>query len=176
MEVGDICTVKENSTWGNGKLRGKTVIIDKGTGSFSVREINGYGGWAWVPSDELEFVRHGTKEDIETVKKNEDEVHRRLSDLYWIRDNWDSFKDGISGTSMLALFNAIGYQSPFERNGEYFVLYEDWIALRPIFNAIMSHNLEEAISVAKTVFVPKYVDEIVKRTNALYEKLNVIKV
>ena len=170
MQVDDIAIVKEDSTWGEGRLRGKTVIIDKGEGSYSVTEINGCGGGAWISGNELEFVRHGTKEDREMVTRNSEEVHRMFSDLNWIKENW--IRNRFSATSILSLFHAIGYNSSFERNGEYFVLYEDWEDLYPIFNAIMNREYEKAIVETMKTFRPECVDKYIPGVIALYRKVN----
>lgn len=172
MQVNDIALGKECSTWNNGSLRGKLVIIDKASGSsYSVTGVDGFGGGAWLTDNDLEFVKHGTQEERESVEQKGREITAKQTDLVWIRDNWKEL-DGISANSILTLLHAIGYHSSFEKNGEYFILAEDWNAFYPVFEAIMSKSHDDAIASVRKIVKPQYADKYENAVDDLYCMLN----
>lgn len=172
MQVWDIAIGKEDSQWDNGRLCGKEVIIDEVSGfSYSVSALDGHGGGAWLTDRDLEFVRHGTKEDHDEVEAKSREITAQQTNLNWIRGNWENLEKSISANSIITLLNAIGYHSSFEKNGEYFVLYDDWYALLPIYTAIMERDLNLALSHTRNVFKPDYIEERVKGVGHLYSEL-----
>ena len=173
MIKGDIAFVNDSSTWNDGKMRGATVIITNTSGnSYSVDALDGVGGGSWFREKELTFLRHSTKEDVDAYHANKEEVTKNQTDLYWIRDNWSSLICGISANSILTLLHAIGYTSAYEKNGELFVLQDDYSAFFNVFNAIMHKHYDIAIDCIKKAVKPEYVDKYILPVTLLYKKLN----
>ena len=177
FKVGDI--VRMIDTYWHGELNeprddiGKLFIIDHlgSPGSYSIIRIDGGSSSSWWHDDQLEFVEHGGEKALNEVKQKMEELERRNHNLEWISQNYPN----IPATSWLELFYEIGYDSSFNRNGEYFVLGEDIRAISPIFSAIFDgKEKEECISVVEKVFKPNYVDKYKSSVGEFYDKIHKI--
>lgn len=174
MKLYDVATIKPSSPWREGKDGGKEIIIKEvsGMAAYSVIGMDGTGGGAWFHDSDLEFVRHGSRTDLDEANQKKDEIGTLQANLSWIRENWESLKSGISANSILALFHEVGYSSSFEKNGEYFVLQDDWVGLFPIFDAVMRGDLPDVVYKIREIFKPDYVSGYIKSFTTLHSKIH----
>lgn len=77
----------------------------------------------------------------------------------------------LSGSSILKLFHEIGYISFFERNGEYFYLFNDWEYLCSVFVAVFNKDYDSMIK-ALNVFKEEYRDKYMANAIEFYNKVN----
>lgn len=151
--------------YGNGENDGEYSVIDLETG----------GSSAWWSENKLEFVSEGGEDVITECRNKYEKLNEMMSDLNWIKTNWDSVKNGASGTTILTLLNEIGYESSFKRNGEFFVLESNWITFFPIFDNVFNDNLEEAIKNIKNIFKHEYVENYKNNVITFYNKIHAMK-
>jgi hypothetical protein len=145
--------------YGNGTCSGGYSVIDYETGSSS----------SWWNENQLEFIEEGGEHLIKECERKSDEGIKMATDLTWIKDNFDS--GNISSASILKLFDEIGYSSTFNRNGEFFVLFDDWNALSPIFTNIFNDKLDDALEYVNKIFRPGYRKEYENNIKKFYEKI-----
>lgn len=146
--------------YGNGECYGGYCVMDYETG----------GSSSWWNDNQLEFVSEGGEDVINECKKRADDRNKKQTDINWIRDNWNT-KDGLSAATILALFHKIGYTSSFERNGEYFCLYDDWNALSGVFDAILNKNIKKAIEQCDLIFKSEYKNKFKEKCIEFYNEL-----
>ena len=147
--------------YGNGEISGGYSVLDKETGASS----------AWWHDNYLEFVADGSEEEIKKCKRIAEEIRQKSKNIDYIKEKMLSDSMSLNGTSMLTLFHEIGYTSPFERNGEYFCLYEDWIALSPVFIALFNKQYDKMIE-CLNVFTEEYREIYKKNTIDFYNRVN----
>jgi len=158
--------------WGNGKAVtdmcpdevGKEAII---VGSYADQ----YGGdnisdytimfletgnrVSWKDEKQLEFIDEGGEHLFEQAKINRDRISEQNKDINFILSKLDIGE--LSGESIMMLFDLIGYDSAFKRNGEFYVLHAEWSRLHPVFVHIKkSKTLDEAKSIFTDVGLDRY--------------------
>jgi hypothetical protein len=101
---------------------------------------------AWKRANELKLIDEGGEHLFEEAKKNRERISEQNTDINYIVSKLD---DGsLSSESILLLFDMIGHNTSFHRNGEFFVLFSDWKQLHPVFLHIKNADtLEEAQSI-----------------------------
>jgi hypothetical protein len=104
--------------------------------------LKDHGEVSWYDEGELTFVRNDPvllqkwkRADLEQAKKN--------SDLKWIHRNWRKIQKSTSSTTVLTLLEFIGFQTSFHRNGEFFVLFNDWRMMFPFVDKLMTAKVVE---------------------------------
>ena len=153
--------------WFDGELHIIDELSNDGS-EYSVRNMETGGSSAWWYDNQLEYVDHIDGKEIfteldEKFRKRK-ELHR---DLKYIKEHYPK----ISSISWLKLLEEIGYDSSFNRNGEYFCLQMDIITLYPLFTAIMKQDRNSIDSIINEVFNEPYREEYKTRALDLYEKM-----
>ena len=101
---------------------------------------------AWKSTNELELIDEGGEHLFDEAKKNRERISEQNTDINYIVSKLD--ESGLSSESILFLFDMLGHNTSFHRNGEFFVLFSDWQQLHPIFVHIKNaKTLEEAQSI-----------------------------
>lgn len=144
--------------YGNGTCYGGYSIIDIETGASS----------AWWKDSCLEFVEKGNVNLITQLKEKRKQLAESQQNINWIKDN---FKYSLSANSILALFHKVEYNSTFEKNGEYYTLMVDWMALYPIFKALFEKNKLQMIKLIEETFVKKYKETYINNFSKLYDEI-----
>ena len=118
--------------WGDIKSpeTGKLGVIEEISGGYKVLDKETGASSAWWKNEYLEFVADGSEEEIKKCKEIAKRNKQKNENIDYIKEMILKDED-LGATSVLKLFHEIGYTSPFERNGEYFCLFDDWIALSP---------------------------------------------
>ena len=147
--------------YGNGECYGGYSVLDKETG----------GSSSWWDEDKLEFVSEGGEDEIKKCKEVAKSIKEKKEDLDYIKEEILNGNLMLSATSILKLFNEIGYTSSFERNGEYFCLFGDWENLCPIFVSIFNKDYNSMI-IAMNVFKEEYREAYKTRAIELYNTIN----
>lgn len=148
--------------FGSGKSEG---------GGYSIRFLDTGCSVAWKHDEELEFVDNGGEHVIEECIEKSESLSKQQKDITWIKNNWENLKLGISANSILTLLHKIGYNSSFERNGEYFILYDDWGVFFPMFNMLMESNLDGALNYLNGAIKQEYIVEMSSKLNDFYLEL-----
>ncbi len=105
---------------------------------------------SWVKENELIFIEDGGEHLIVAGEKKRKEIEKQDKDLDYILPRLDDGK--FSGTTMLYLFELLGFKSSFECNGEYTTLFNDWDYYHQAFTHIKNAKTMED---AKSIFTPK---------------------
>ena len=141
-------------------------------GDWNVLFLDDGSSLAWVDPDTMTFVRHGTITDLENTKQTKIKTKERNSDLKYIKDCLLSQEKELSSISVLKLFEEICFDTSFNRNGEYYVLQQDFCHFHPIFKAIFDQDKAKMFEEIKIKFLPEYVEEYSETCLKLYEKVS----
>lgn len=115
--------------------------------SYSIIWCDTGGSLAWKRTNELELLDEGGEHLFEEAKANRKRISEQNTDINYIAEKLDEGK--LSSESILMLFDLLGFQTSFHRNGEFFVLFNDWAKLHPVFVHIKNAN---TIEDAKSIF------------------------
>lgn len=116
------------------------------TDSYSIIFEDTGSSMAWKRTNELRLIEEGGEHLFEEAKKKRAAISKRDTDINYILANLE--EGSLSSESILLLFDLLGFESSFKRNGEFFALYSDWARLHPVFVHIKNANsLEEVQSV-----------------------------
>ena len=136
--------------------------------SYSVMFLDDGNLSSWYHESQLTLVEEGGEHLFEIAQENRKKVSEKNKDISYILSQLD--EGNFGSESILFLFDMLGYQSSFNRNGEFFILYRDWAELHPIFCHIKNaKNLEEAKCIFKPHALPKYNIEKVYKTFKQFE-------
>lgn len=105
------------------------------------------------------------------AKKIANALKERNENLDYIKSEMLKGNLKLTASSILKLFHEIGYISAFERNGEYYTLYSDWVVLSPIFVALFNKQYDIMIE-CLNVFKEEYRDNYKEMAINLYNKVN----
>lgn len=105
---------------------------------------------AWKSTNELKLIDEGGEHLFEEAKKNRERISKQNTDINYIVSKLD--EGSLSSESILLLFDMIGHNTSFHRNGEFFVLFSDWEQLQPVFVHIKN---SETLEDAKSIFTEK---------------------
>lgn len=148
---------------------GRTAIISEvSRAEYELTFIDDGGSAAWWDEDQLKFIKHGTKEDLDKAEQKFDEIEKLHSDVNWIRDNWNG---NLSSISMVTLLEKIGYKSTYSSNGEFGVLFSDFRIFLPVFMCIFDKDLEGAKDKINSIVKPEYVDRFKDSIESLYNEV-----
>jgi len=116
------------------------------TKSYTVMFLDTGGQSSWYEEHQLTLVDEGGEHLFEQANKNRDRISKQNTDINYIVSKID--EGSLSSESILLLFDMIGHNTSFHRNGEFFVLFSDWQQLHPVFAHIKNaKTLEEAQSI-----------------------------
>lgn len=146
-----------NDLYGGGSPYDDYSIVSVNTGSSS----------AWWHDWNLEFVRHGTEEELQNALNIYKTRVKQNQNLDYIKTNWPN----VSQVAFLKLCEEIGYDSAFNHNGEYYALYCDVAALFPLFDSIFKNDKEKMYDGLK-VFKPEFRDAYTRAAEQLFDKIN----
>ena len=107
--------------------------------------IEGGGETSWYEEGQLTLLGHAP-ELLETWKEHAEAKERDYADLKWIRGQWEQWKAEKvwpPASSILTLFQAIGFKSRFLANGEYYILYSDFAELFWLLDLLLTKPWEE---------------------------------
>lgn len=139
--------------------------------SWTVRYLDTGSSMSWVVPKEEDFIRHEDESIFDKLDRLRDEITERNSDLSYIKDVILNDRP-ISSTSVLKLFSMVGFDSSFNRNGEYFILWGNFYSLRPCFKALFLGKYDEMNNAIERVFKYNYMDKYRESFKAFYEKVN----
>lgn len=145
--------------YGNGKCYGGYSILSMEDGSSS----------SWWDDSQLEFVEDGSVDLIDELKRKYEEITNQQKDLKWIKEH---FSESLPTDSILTLFRKIGYESAFERNGEFCCLTLDWLSFYSVFFLLFNKEFDLMIKILKTGANEKYRDKYLRNFTALYNEIH----
>jgi len=174
-KVGDIVRMTNTYWYGNnGESRediGKLYVISEvHNGKYEIRKLSSGSTSAWWHDNQLEYVREAESDIFEQLDNIQDNLRKKHRTMEFIQEN---FPDHMPATSWLYLFERIGYDSSFNRNGEYFILHNDIMQLYPVFDCIFKKDLDKALENVDKVFKPSYADKYKNNVIRFYNELNV---
>lgn len=102
---------------------------------------------AWKRTNELKLIDEGGEYLFDEAKKNRERISEQNTDINYIVSKLD--EGSLSSESILLLFDMLGHNTSFHRNGEFFVLFSDWQQLHPVFVHIKN---AETLDDAKSIF------------------------
>ena len=137
-------------------------------GEYYIVSLEDGAGSAWWSESQLEFVRKGTLKDlIDLIKANK--IHKKdkkqQKNLMYIKENYNNF---ISADAVVYLFKKIGYDSSFNHNGEYYILEQEWLKFKPLFDAIFCNDeieTDKQVEVFKNYCCKKKVKHLFENVN-----------
>ena len=118
--------------------------------SYSIIWLDTGNSLAWKSTNELRLIDEGGEHLFEEARLKKEIISKRDADINYIASNID--EGNLSSESILLLFDMIGHNTSFHRNGEFMVLCSDWQELHPIFLHIKN---AESLEEAKSVFTEK---------------------
>lgn len=148
--------------YGNGKIYGGYSVLYKETGISS----------AWWDEDKLEFVSEGSEDEITKCEEIYIATQKKYTDLNYIKEEIIKGNLKLSSTSILTLFHEIGYDSAFNRNGEYYILFDEWSYIYPIFVAVFNKEYDKTIKILDYVFTEENKEKCKEKIIEFYNKLN----
>lgn len=104
------------------------------------------GSLSWKSMNELRLIDEGGEHLFEEAKKNRERISEQNTNINYIVSKLD--EGNLSSESILFLFDMLGYNTSFHRNGEFYVLFSDWVQLYFVFVHIKNAStLEDAMSI-----------------------------
>lgn len=95
---------------------------------------------SWKSEGQLDLVKKDCSHLFPEVEAKREAIFRENTNLELIVKNWIGARYITSFDTVLFLFEKIGFNSSFSRNGEYYALYSDWIKLGRIFDLLMTEK------------------------------------
>jgi hypothetical protein len=148
--------------YGRGSGRGS------GNYSYAAMYLDTGNREAWFDEYRLRLVDEGGEHMIEQAKIKAKQLEEEQLSMSYIIDNIICGKS-FNATSVLKLFEIIGFKSSFEKNGEYFVLYNDLCLLMPILRMVYLAKTEEELELIIDVVAKPYKEGVVRLYNAFKE-------
>lgn len=147
---------------------GKLYVISEVHGNeYEIRDLVTGSHSAWWNSNQLKYVGRADKMIFDELDAIQNKLHKRNASLEYIKDNYPNLPTG----SWLKLFDEIGYDSAFNRNGEYGCLFSDIESLRPVFDAIFDQDLKGAIKKVDEIFKKEYRDIFRHNIERFFDKI-----
>jgi len=116
------------------------------TDSYTVMFPDTGGESSWYMEPQLTLIDEGGEHLFEEAKKNRERISKQNTDINYIVSKLD--EGSLSSESILFLFDMLGHDTSFNRNGEFYVLFSDWQRLHPVFVHIKNaKTLEETESI-----------------------------
>jgi len=155
------------------------IIVGSYTDQFGGGDVDSYsvmfsetgGECSWYYEWQLTLINEGGEHLFVKARKNREQISKQNTDIDYIISKLD---EGPWNTeSILVLFDLIGVDTSFKTNGEFYVLYEDWSYLHPVFVHIKnSKTLEEAESIVNPEVSDKLELDIENVFNVFQKSLN----
>lgn len=146
--------------WGENRKDYSVIFLDTGS---SV---------SWKHESELEFIEEGGEHLFKQAKENREKILKRNTDLKWIKNNINNnYKDGLSSDTVLYLFDKIGFDSSFNRNGEYFILWGNWEERQGIFESLFKGNKEDMETEIERFYKSQYQEQYLNSFNKLFDEV-----
>lgn len=101
---------------------------------------------SWKSEKQLEFIDEGGEHLIAEAKAKRELISKNNTDLTQIVKTWEEKKGRLSSETIVFLFGKVGFESAFHRNGEFYILFLDWIELHPLFDVIMTAKIEQDVT------------------------------
>lgn len=117
------------------------------TKSYTVMFTDTGGESSWYEEHQLTLIDEGGEHLFKEAKKNRERISKQNTDINYIVSKLD--EGSLSSESILLLFDMLGHNTSFHRNGEFFVLFSDWQQLYPIFLHIKN---ADTLDDAKSIF------------------------
>lgn len=116
------------------------------TESYTVMFVETGGECSWYEEHQLTLIDEGGEHLFEEAKKNRKRISEQNTDINYILSKLD--EGSLSSESILLLFDMLGHNTSFHRNGEFYVIFSDWQQLQPVFVHIKNaETLEDAKSI-----------------------------
>jgi hypothetical protein len=115
------------------------------TNDYSIIFMDNGRSMAWKHEHELELVDIGGEHLIQQAKAKGDEIKKRNTNLKYIKDHWNEIVERTSSDTILYLFDKLGIQTSFYRNGEYFILFNTWYQALPLYDLIFRQESKENV-------------------------------
>lgn len=117
------------------------------TKRYTVMFLDTGGKCSWYIEHQLTLIDEGGEHLFEEANKNRERISKQNTDINYIASKLD--EGSLSSESILLLFEMLGHNTSFHRNGEFFVLFLDWQQLHPAFVHIKN---AETLKEAKSIF------------------------
>jgi len=114
--------------------------------SYTLVFIEDGGQSSWYDENQLTLLDEGGEHLFDEANKKREEIEKRNITLEYISEN---IEGEISSQSILFLFEMLGHDCAFNRNGEFYCIFSDWLQLQPVFLHIFK---SESTNEAKTIF------------------------
>tara|TARA_R110002020_G_scaffold472646_1_gene701003 strand:- start:176 stop:739 length:564 start_codon:yes stop_codon:yes gene_type:complete len=100
---------------------------------------------SWYEESQLTLLGKGGEHLLEEAQNRGNKISKNNTDFNFIVNEID--EGNVSSETILFLFEKFGFNTSFNRNGEFYVLFRDWNYLQPIFKYIKNaESLEDAKS------------------------------
>lgn len=132
--------------------------------------IEGSGKTSWYDEHQLTLIERGRHDLLEMWEDQIDAKIEHESSLPWIVEHWSEIRKNMSSTSILTLFRAIGLQSSFESNGEYYCLFNEWFEMFNFFDHLITKSLEEIRLLQRVGASKDHTSEIERCWHAIHDQ------
>ena len=139
---------------------GRLVIVNQGSPKcgYHVQFLDTGSSRAWYEHACLEYIRDATREDKTNADRVWNETEKRENSLTWHIARFDA-KRGMSIGIARILDKKLGIECAFERNGEYYSLFENFTHLRQVIQfAIIDKDISDDV-IAKQ-FAPEFAENV----------------
>jgi hypothetical protein len=99
--------------------------------------VEGKGETAWYYESQLTLIEHNPAL-LQTWLEHAEARKRDHTNLKWIIDHWDQALKISNANIILTVMEAMEFDSAFNRNGEYYVLWNDWDNMLPVANTLVA--------------------------------------
>jgi hypothetical protein len=142
-------------------------------GGYSVIFPDDGSAVSWYEEDQLTFIDQGGEHLIIEAQKIADARTKQITDLGWVVSNWNEECQNFSPATILFLFEKIGHETSFLRNGEYALLYSDWWGVLPFFDLLMKFSREIEVTTVLTTY--KIPEHYIPKFVALFHEIQAVK-
>jgi len=147
--------------WGNNRKDYSIIFLDTG------------GSLAWKHESELEFIEEGGEHLLKQAKETSDKLHKINTDLKWIKDNFNNnYEEGLSSGTILYLFDKIGFDSSFNRNGEFYILFSNWEERKSIFELLFKGDKDGMNEEINKFYKAEFKDKYLESYNKLFNEVS----
>lgn len=113
------------------------------------------GSLSWMDESQLALINKGGEHLFEEAEEIKNRIVKLSTDLASILSTWNNKKEKQNTITMKFLLTKIGFESAFDSTGEFFHLYNEWITMVPLIDAIMNHTPGEKPSAELSNFLTK---------------------
>jgi hypothetical protein len=114
--------------------------------SYSVMFLDNGQTCSWYHTHQMTLLRHIGERGIKEIEVQRDKCREQESNLAWIVENWNSFRDeGVPGYSMQALMEMIGIDDPWGPHGEGMTYYMNAMTTFKLLDEVMQTGAIEIV-------------------------------